>query len=849
MCDNKKEFYMETSRNTFEDQHQESSAGGAPSITGTQPAEKMPEELALVENVTPENPSTTSERVPLTPEGKEELGKRLHSKLEGKEGWMEVDFRLDDTVNELRRLEKEGRPEDQNRIKELRAEVDALKGQKFPAVKIPRGGRGTKGNPEEIQQSIAQATQEKTPVDTAAIEKAQKQKEGLLVDLADLRVRERQAQNENASESTMALIQENLRRVQKRILEVNNVLPNVDPLEDQEKVRRVIAEYEQGGRATITPTAEATPEATLETIPPLVNEDVKLAESLTNGDGYVRGGAEAEKAIEVLLQKGDESVISPISLVEMEAATPEIAQIKPEQTVTTEEQSSLSPYESTMNRIWKENEAKREASGLKGAGENLTLEPREPELPQSEEILPPPAGIEGSHLIATKETEGLPTATEEGLMVAPLETQRIEPTLNLEEADAQMARNAEKYRATMEKLSRLDRAVEARAEKAGMVAEVRKIGEMWNKVPKRYKYMLAGGAVLSGIGAAAAGSMVAVGAVGALGTALRGLSGAGLFVTFETILKNAHEKKTGAERSKAAETRHVLLASIGAVAFAALLPKLISDYMGSEVVQTNSPEEIAFEAPIESVEKIEYIVEDGGTLWGGIEDKLGTQEAFTSMPEAQKTFVIDALKDKFAAMSPEELQAIGITSGNIDVIHPGDHIDLTGVLSDTQSELEAANFTPVSSPEVVPAVDHSAVATPTIESGAVIPQEISPTDPSIVTASEKIVKDYVDEKFGTKGIFGFGAQNGTDSINWKDSDVGFANQTVEKIMNSHPSAFPEDGARHFGIEDYTSTTQMQAGLAEVQSETGVAPLVNENAADYMKRAAATALSKSPSPII
>jgi len=573
-------------------------------------------------------------------------------------------------------------------------------------------------------------------------------------------------------------------------------------------------------------------------------EEAKLMESLQNGGGFVRGGTEAEQAIEAIINNNEQEA-APATSTEIVATAPK-------------EQASQSGYSNTMERIWKENEAKRAAMGVGESGAGLELEPIAPKPVQIENI-PIPAGEAGPHLAVPAATEQGPV-TIEGTFTKIAGTE-IVPSLNT--IDGPLTETAsektpeqlkqEKLEKIRAKLEHMTGAVEARAEKVGMTDRIRKIGEMWNKVPKRYKYMLAGGALLSGVGAAAVGSAIGVGAVGALGTALRGLSGAGLFVTFETILKVAHEKKTGAERSKAVETRHVLLAGLGAVAFAALLPKIMSDYMGSEAIQTGAQGATgaAIEVPV-GASKIEYVVEKGGTLWGGIEHNLEAKGVFEGMQGGQKTYVLDALKDKFATMSPAELRAIGITSGNINVIHPGDHIDLTKVLGDTHLTADITHHAQALSPEQIYSIEHPVVAQPTAEalSGAAsiheaapMSAEILPTDPAIITAAEEITHNYVHETFGTKGFLGIGAQDGMDSIDWKDPDVGFANQPVEKVLAAHPGAFPDDGARHFGVEDYTATQKMQAGLAQVQQETGVTPHPTETVVDYLKRSAITTLSE------
>ncbi len=713
---------------------------------------------------------------------------------------------------------------------EVTAEIKALTAShaERPTPEItPRGGRGTQADSSKLGPAIENALKTEaskevpaSPLDPAVIEKAQKEKDRLLVDLADLRVRERQAQTENLSQETKDLITENIRSLYKKLSTVNLSIPDADPLLDAVAVRKVIAEYDEEARVANLKKSEVAQQITPEEVSPVVPEE-----------------------------------IAPVA--------PETLSLVQEEQVAAKAPEAQVGYSEAMDRIWRENEAKREAMGIGVKGENLALEPITLETVAHEPAeLPIPAGVEGTHLVASTPLE------QGGTTIEGQFTRVLEDKTSVEQG-TELALTAEqlkqvKLERIRTKLKAMTGAVETRAEKVGMADNIRKIGAMWNKVPKRYKYLLAGGALLSGVGAAAAGSAVAVGAVGALGTALRGLSGAGLFVTFEVALKNAHERKTGGERSKAVETRHMLLASLGAVAFAALLPKMISDYMGSEALHTGAQGTggTTIEAPAApSTQHIEYVVGNGGTLWGGIEEQLNAKGLLSNMHGGQKTYMIDAIKDKFAAMSPAELRAIGITSGRIDLIHPGDHIDLTKVLGDTSIMHEVASHAQGLSPEQLYSIEHPPVAHPagaelvtptppgdhTVFPGAsaTMPSEIAPMDPAIIAASDKVVHDYVDTTFGSKGILGFGAQDGMDSIDWKDPDVGFANHPVDKVLAAHPSAFPTDGARHFGVEDYSATQKMQAGLAEVQKETGVTARPAEKVADYLKRAALSALSTQP----
>jgi len=87
----------------------------------------------------------------------------------------------------------------------------------------------------------------------------------------------------------------------------------------------------------------------------------------------------------------------------------------------------------------------------------------------------------------------------------------------------------------------------------------------------------------------------------------------------------------------------------------------------------------------------EVTIPQGGHLWGVIEEKLEQRGAFTDMDPGQRTFMIDAIKDKFAEMSPQELrEKVGISSGNIDQVKAGETINLSPVMEKVGIVPEAA---------------------------------------------------------------------------------------------------------------------------------------------------------------
>lgn len=89
------------------------------------------------------------------------------------------------------------------------------------------------------------------------------------------------------------------------------------------------------------------------------------------------------------------------------------------------------------------------------------------------------------------------------------------------------------------------------------------------------------------------------------------------------------------------------------------------------------------------LDKIEVTVKPGDNLWNLIKERVDAQQLTANLNADQKIRFINSIKNEFAAMSPEELKAIGFGSGNIDMIHPGDTIDLTKVLGDTSFLPEA----------------------------------------------------------------------------------------------------------------------------------------------------------------
>lgn len=77
------------------------------------------------------------------------------------------------------------------------------------------------------------------------------------------------------------------------------------------------------------------------------------------------------------------------------------------------------------------------------------------------------------------------------------------------------------------------------------------------------------------------------------------------------------------------------------------------------------------------VEQITSSVSDGGNTWNSIETALDDKGLMEGYDANQRNEVIDAIKDSAKELGPDEIRARGISSGDINIVQPGEQIDLT----------------------------------------------------------------------------------------------------------------------------------------------------------------------------
>ncbi len=434
---------------------------------------------------------------------------------------------------------------------------------------------------------------------------------------------------------------------------------------------------------------------------------------------------------------------------------------------------------------------------------------------------------------------------------------------------------------------------------------VRKVGEAWKKVPSKYKYAIAGGLIFSGLGAVAVGSTAAIAGVGMASLALRGLGMASLFVGFETMLKTAHEKKTKEPRSEFAVKRHTIMAATLAVTIGALMPKMLHGLFDTDslptagagrgfinpyLVNTEAPQQAGAGRGFVNPELVNTEApQQAGAGRGFVNPELANAETAQSAITAEKLAELTTVKagqgfwqpvyNQLAAANPDWTKAqinketlrllvandiINSSGSELRVSEVGMKVILNPDNTITYNEASTYTHTPAVQPEQPGGTTSQIYESPTdgeteateyqkeqleaqqeltaTEQTATARQEILPSDPRVLVYAEQAVTTDINEVLGSKGFFGFFAQNGVDSINWKDAEVGFANQSVDKVLATHAFPATGDGGMQFGIENYSATTKMQEYLLSVKNGTGVPVLTGEKVADYIKRVATITIS-------
>lgn len=250
-----------------------------------------------------------------------------------------------------------------------------------------------------------------------------------------------------------------------------------------------------------------------------------------------------------------------------------------------------------------------------------------------------------------------------------------------------------KFEALKKRLEIMGTATRERAEKSGAytLEKTRDVGEWYKKQPLSKKLLVSAGLLGLASGGAALGGAAGAGIATAAftGSALqRVLGGAATFIAAEGVLKASSEAyKKGEERTPEEKKRH----TIEALALAVLVGGGVVGHAAGNISHDiaklfNGTPDAKPANPLYS----EYVVPPGGTVWKAIEQKLNTQEGFDILSAEQKAAFMNTLKNKLAAMSPAELKAIGISSGDINTLTTGEKINLAPIFQDDKLLAHAA---------------------------------------------------------------------------------------------------------------------------------------------------------------
>ena len=322
--------------------------------------------------------------------------------------------------------------------------------------------------------------------------------------------------------------------------------------------------------------------------------------------------------------------------------------------------------------------------------------------------------------------------------------------------------------------------INTEAEKKGFGATMNRIASWYNKQPMWKKVGM--GLTFTTIGV---GGMMAGGAVG--GTAAAIAFGAGrIYGTFGTwaMLNGATSKMKNRERAG-------LIQGAGTAAAFFLLPKLaqwidmqtgagqwLAEKFGlvqtpqSQITQTPTNP-----SPVPPTGGPSVSISKGDTVWGVVEKGLGSRAEFSGLDRAGKDLAIDTYIKKMGGMTPDQLKALGFSSGDINKIQIGEKIQLP-VMQDQalfdKAVTDAKALTPEQKVNILKY--RAGIISGGLETAAYVPPtpEVSVPLENNVSANYKDSLDY---------IFGNRQDRYTKFVSWKNPDyfINASNYTPDVI--------------------------------------------------------------------
>ncbi len=255
-----------------------------------------------------------------------------------------------------------------------------------------------------------------------------------------------------------------------------------------------------------------------------------------------------------------------------------------------------------------------------------------------------------------------------------------------------------------ERLAQMEKKVEARAEKAGLTETIFNIGRAYQKWPLKHKLLISGVLFLTASSLAVVGGTAGTTAI--LTAGLTGLLPQRIVGGFATAamaegLLTKFSQGNGRIREEGEKNRHTAEAIIlGMLVGGGVLGHAVQNVFHEfvpvhETSIPKSPTNVAENHITSSSPTPEnhtgYMMQDtngsyvenikmGGSVWKVAEHQLQEHfgKDFTNLPEGQRTYLIDAIKNKIVA----DPTRFGVTSGDANVLAVGDHLNFKEIFSD-----------------------------------------------------------------------------------------------------------------------------------------------------------------------
>lgn len=429
-------------------------------------------------------------------------------------------------------------------------------------------------------------------------------------------------------------------------------------------------------------------------------------------------------------------------------------------------------------------------------------------------------------------------------------TETSEMTAEEKEArEAEILTNIKK-----EILADVEHGVNRRAEKVGATDFVRNVGEKWRTVSLKNKLLISAVLIIGGMGSAAIGATAGVAFFSATGLGMRALGAASMYAGFNKLFdaraiakKKALLEKNGESFTDkeveldiyAKDYNKVLAGSLAAV-LALAIPGFLSSQIqgvesglhgmfGTSAVEasgaipvgpeiTDVPAGAPWlhaglnEIPHEKLAEL-TTVKVGEGIWNPVHSQLAFAHPDWSPAELNAETHKLLIENKIINLDGTELRA---NPGAHVVVHPDGMITHDGGTYDFKAPTVEAPVAPTATSEFI-------VSTPGEFAGQ----------------ADAVVRNYINNAFGNKGFFGFGATS-PDNIEkitaWSDPEVGFAHHTIADIDNASNSPMPIDPHRDFGINNEALLERMKDSILQFANETGVRPYSGEKIGDYLQRA-------------